>query len=399
MPPRVPAMRYHNRLSMKRRPQPSCGYVGCGTSIENDIRERSNITIPIVKLLAAVPPGPGWAGKAKGWFLEFRLIPVLLWSYTAVVLGTAVAYFASGSLSLLWFLVALGLGALIQGWETHAINEIYDWRSGTDQIGGRALSGGSHVRNLGLLTERDLWWIFAISSVAVAVLTVWVVLERAAWLALLIVAGYGLGLAYTAPPVSTSYHPFAGEWLGGFPGVLLSGLGAYAIQTLSLSPVAALALAAHALVCTGMLVVHHYADAPMDAAAVPPKRTTVVALGFKNAKRYAAGMAGVAVLLDLWLAVTFHRAFFFAAVLTLPTIWFHLRINPTNLESTTRNELRVIQLGIVAGLLTSVLLAPLLWPLLPLAALGYFLHLIVVAPPAALARAWRRAPAPQSRDR
>src|SRR6266705_2463812 len=112
MPPRVPAMRYHNRLSMKRRPQPSCGYLGCGTSIENPIRERSNITIPIVKLLEAIPPRRGWAGKAKGWFLEFRLIPVLLWSYTAVVLGTAVAFFASGSLNLLWFVVALALGAL-----------------------------------------------------------------------------------------------------------------------------------------------------------------------------------------------------------------------------------------------------------------------------------------------
>src|SRR2546427_1183903 len=164
MPARVPAMRYNNRLSMKRRPQPSCGYLGCGTSIENPIRERSNITIPIVKLLAAIPPRPSWAGKAKGWFLEFRLIPVLLWSYTAVVLGTAVAFFASGSLNLLWFVVALSLGALIQGWETHAINEIYDWRSGTDQIGGRGFAGGRHARNFGLLRERALLWIVAPSS-------------------------------------------------------------------------------------------------------------------------------------------------------------------------------------------------------------------------------------------
>src|SRR2546422_9833903 len=152
MPPRVPAMRYHNRLSMKRRPQPSCGYLGCGTSIENPIRERSNITIPIVKLLAAIPPRPSWAGKAKGWFLEFRLIPVLLWSYTAVILGTAVAIVDVGGFDVGWFAVALALGGLIQGWETHAINEIYDWRSGTDQIdGARALSGGSRVRNFGLL--------------------------------------------------------------------------------------------------------------------------------------------------------------------------------------------------------------------------------------------------------
>src|SRR6266566_9677251 len=211
MPPRVAAMRYHNRLSMKPRAQPFFDRVGRGAGIEHRIPERSNITIEIVKMVASVPARRPWKSKALGWFLEFRLIPVLLWSYTAVVLGTAVAFFASGSLNLLWFAVALALGALIQGWETHAINEIYDWRSGTDQIGGRALSGGSHVRNMGLLGERDLWWIFALSSVAAAGLTAWVVLERAAWLAVLIVAGYVLGLAYTARPVSTSYRPFAGE--------------------------------------------------------------------------------------------------------------------------------------------------------------------------------------------
>src|SRR3989442_1391760 len=281
MPPRVPAIRYHNRLSMKRRPQPSCGNLGCGTSIEDPIRERSNITIPIVKLLAAIPPVPRWTRKAKGWFLEFRLIPVLLWSYTAVALGTAIAYFASGSLNVLWFLAALALGALIQGWVTHAINEIYDWRSGTDQVGGRALSGGSHVRNLELLGERDLWWVFAISSVAVAVLTAWVVRERAAWL--------------------------------------------YAL-----------------------------------------------------------------------LGAMVHPAFFLGAAFTVPAVWIHLRIDPSELKSVTRNELRVIQLGVAAGLSTAVGLAPPLWPLLPIAAVGYLAHLAVAAPPAELARAWRKVRATDS---
>jgi len=384
---------------MKPRTHPFFDNVPGGSAIQHRIRERSNITIEIVKMVASVPVEQSWRRKALGWFLEFRLIPVLLWSYTAVVLGTAVAFAVAGRFEPLWLVVALALGGLVQGWETHAINEIYDWRSGTDQIGLRALSGGSKVRNMGLLEERDLWRIFACATFGVAALTAWVVVARAPWLALIILAGYLIGLAYTAPPIAMSYRPFTGEWLGGFPGVLLSGLGAYAIQALSVSLVAVIALAAHALACTGMLVVHHYADAPMDAAAVPPKRTTVVALGFRNAKRYAAGMAVAAVILDLWLSVTFHTAFFFAAVLTLPAIWFHLRIDAADLESTTRNELRVIQLGIAAGLTTSVLLAPPLWPLLPLAALGYFAHLMVAAPPPALARAWRRAPAPDSRNR
>jgi len=58
----------------------------------------------------------------------------------------------------------------------------------------------------------------------------------------------------------------------------------------------------------------------------------------------------------------------------------------------TRNELRIIQLGIAAGAGTAVGLAPGMWPVLPAAVLGYLAHLAVVAPPAELARAWRRAP-------
>ncbi|TLZ84653.1 MAG: prenyltransferase, partial [Methanobacteriota archaeon] len=281
-------MRYHNRRSMEWRPHPFGNKVGCGTRIEHPMNKRSNITIEIVKMVALARGGGALLRSAKGWFLEFRLIPVLLWSYTAVILGTAVAIVDVGGFDATWFAVALALGGLIQGWETHAINEIYDWRSGTDQVdGARALSGGSRVRNFGLLDERGLWLIFAVSSAAIAALTAWVVVARAPWLAILILIGYALGIAYTVPPVATAYRPFAGEWLGGFPGVLLSGLGAYAIQTRSLSLVPIVALSAHALVCMGMLMMHHYLDAPMDAAAVPPKRTTVVAIGFPNSKRYA----------------------------------------------------------------------------------------------------------------
>ena len=334
-----------------------------------------------------------WVEKAKGWFLEFRMIPVLLWSYTAVVLGTAVAYQEGGTLNPVWFLVALALGGLIQGWVTHAINEIYDWRSGTDRIdGGRALSGGSRVRNLALLSERDLWIIFGFATLAVVGLTSWVILARAPWLVLLIGTGYILGLVYTLPPIATAYRPLAGEWLGGFPGVLLAGLGAFAVQRLSLSIVALAALAAHALVCTGMLVVHHYLDAPMDKIASPPKRTTVVVFGPRFSRWYAASMTGAAAAIYGLLGVLIHPAFLIGSGLTVVAVWVHARLDPTDMKSVTRNELRVIQLGIAAGLSTAVALAPPLWPMLPLAVAGYFAHLLVASPPAELARAWRKKP-------
>ena len=357
--------------------------------------EPSNITIGIVSDVTG-----RWRRKALGWFLEFRTIPVLLWSYTSVALGTALAFIDAPRIDVVWFLVAMALAGLVQGWETHAINEIFDWRSGTDRHGSpRALSGGSKVLNLGLLGERDLWIIFAASSAGVAGLAALVALMRTTWLVLLIAAGYVLGLLYTLPPISTAYRPVAGEFLGGFPGVLLAGLGAYGIQTLRFSWTALAVISAHAFVCTAMLVMHHYLDVPSDAAATPEKRTSVVAFGPRRARRYATGLALAGAIVYGLAGLFVHPAFVLGAGLTLVAALFHSRTDPVDLRAVTRNELRVIQLGIAAGLSVAVILAPPLWPLIPVAAIGYLVHLAVAAPPSELAHAWRVAPAAHARGR
>ncbi len=331
--------------------------------------------------------------KVLGWFLEFRLIPVLLWSFTSVALGTALAFWETGAFNPWYLAEAMALAGLVQGWVTHSVNEIFDWRSGTDRDPRpRALSGGSKVRNLGLLGERDLWTVFVASSAAVAGLGAYVAWTRAPWLLALVGVGYALGVAYTLPPIATAYRPFLGEWLGGFPGVLLAGLGAFGIQSLTLTWTAVLVLSAHAFVCTAMLVMHHYQDRTADARAVPPKRTTVVVLGPVGSRAYASLLAAAAAALYGFLGVLSHPVFLAASGVTVAAAVVHLRTDPDDLRSVTRNELRIIQLGIGAGLLVSVVLAPPLWPLIPLAVLGYVAHLRAVAPPAELARAWRRRP-------
>jgi 1,4-dihydroxy-2-naphthoate octaprenyltransferase len=206
-----------------------------------------------------------------------------------------------------------------------------------------------------------------------------------------------VGLAYTLPPLATSYRPFLGDWLGGFPGVLLAGIGAFAIQGLAVSVVAGLALAAHALVCVAMLTMHHYLDTAADDASTPRKRTTVVALGPRGSKAYATGLAGVAAAMYAALGVIVHPAFALGAAFTVPAVVFHAVVRPADLRSVTRNELRIIQLGIGAALSTSIALAPALWPMAPLAVAGYVAHLAAVAPPTDLARAWRKPrPAPRT---
>src|SRR3989454_9774456 len=136
-----------------------------------------------------------------------------------------------------------------------------------------------------------------------------------------------------------------------------------------------------------MLVVHHYLDEPMDARAKPQKRTTVVALGFTNARRYAGIMAATAAVLYAVLGVTVHPAFLLGAAFTVPAALIHFRIEPTDLHSVTRGELRVIQLGVAAGSLTTGRLSSPGLPSPPGAALGDLAHLAIAAPPAGPARA------------
>src|SRR3990170_3385219 len=245
IPPRVPAMRCHSlRFNTAGSLVPP--FQGSWTPIA----ERSNITIAIVV-----------------W------IPALLWAYTAIVLGTAVATAEAGRFDARNLLEALLIGVLIQGYETHAVNEIFDWRSGTDRDGSpRVLSGGSRVLTARLLEERHLWAIFAGSSILIWVLALDLAARTGPLVLALVGMGYFAGLLYTLPPIATAYRPFAGEWLGGFVGVTAGGLGAYYVQALRITPLAVAVAVAHACVCVGMLLMHHYLDADADRRARPMKR-------------------------------------------------------------------------------------------------------------------------------
>lgn len=313
--------------------------------------------------------------RVLGIFLEFRLIPVLLWSYTAVTLGTAVAAHEQGSLDWGLYLATLAVAMLVQGFETHAINEIFDWKSGTDRAAvPRVLSGGSKVLNRSLLGVRDLWIVFGISSALIWAISFWLFATRSWTLLAFVLPGYVSGLLYTLPPARTAYRPFAGELGGGFLGVLLCVLGGYYVQTLTLSWAVGVAGVGYACVCVAMLLMHHYLDVEADLAAVPPKRTTIAWLGRASGQSYTVGYAVSAFLafsvLSAWSPVVL-LALPFAALAAVA----HVRTRPADPESVTKNELAVIQLGIALGLVTSVALAPsLVW--LPLAAvLGYAVHL------------------------
>jgi len=331
--------------------------------------------------------------RLAGAFLEFRMIPVLLWSFTAVLLGTGVAFAETGRFDVLWFLAALFLGTVIQGFVTHSLNEIYDWRSGTDRHASpRLLSGGSKVLAAGLLGERDLWRLFAASSATVGAVAAMAILWRSPWILLFAGTGYVAGVAYTAPPLRLSYRPFAGEWLGGFLGVFLAGTGAFFIQALTLTPLAVITAAAHASTCVGMLLVHHYLDHAADRDASPRKETTVVFLGLGRAKPYALAFALAALALTAAAAIL-SWAFLVSLAPLAAVAAAHHRLRPEDLASVTGAEIRIIQGGIVAGVLPAVLLCPFLVIPAILAVPAYAAHHWLATSPELAARAAAPAPA------
>ena len=293
----------------------------------------------------------------RGLWLEVRVIPVLLWSFSALTVGTALAAH-DRDLKVWYYVGAVVLGALIQGLLAHCVNELADWRSGTDRHPSpRVISGGSKVIVAGLLGERGLQLTFAAAFLATTVLGLALVAARG-----LVVLPFGLvgvagAIVYTLPPIRAAYRPFLGEAIA-FICLADCVIGAHVLQggrAVDGATVAtAVAVAAYAV---GMLMVHHYLDYEADRAATPPKVTSIVRLGLTGGRRYAIGWCVVALVAAMGGSVS--------EPLLLPLVggyaiglMAHLRCRPDDVESVTKNELAIIFAGIAAALSAAALLVP-----------------------------------------
>ena len=312
---------------------------------------------------SATPPASAdkprrWQRRLVGCYLELRVVPVLLWSFSAITLGSALAWDEAGQVG--WMVAAWVIGLLLQGAVAHCVNELTDWRSGTDRDPApRVLSGGSKVLRAGLLTERDLVWMGTGAAVLATGLGVVVAAERGWWLLAFGAVGLVGAVAYTLPPLAAAYVPFAGEGVAVLC-VWACAVGGFAVQAGSISAQVLLVGASHAAFCVSMLMFHHYLDRGPDSRAQPPKRTTVVRLG-GAARAYGLAWAGVAaasavlatLVVDVRLAPT--------AVAGMVAVVLHGRVRLDDPVAVTRAEAIVIGAGIVAAITSSILLAPTLW--------------------------------------
>ncbi len=294
----------------------------------------------------------------RGVWLEIRVIPVLLWSYAALTVGTGLAFHA-GHRSLPLYAGALVLGVLIQGLVAHCTNEVVDWRSGTDRHDTpRVLSGGSKVVVLGLIGQRGMLVLLAVAFTITTALGVALAATQGWWLLGFGLAGVAGAILYSAPPVRAAYRPFLGEAIA-FGCLVLCVTGAYRLQGGHpglLEIEAGVAVGAYAV---GMLMMHHYLDREADLAATPRKTTSIVFLGLARGQRYAAAWDVVSLVAALACTLREPRLAPLAigAALALP---LHLRCDPADVASVTVAEFKVIALGIVGALASGVLLDPLI---------------------------------------
>ena len=313
-------------------------------------------------------------------WLEVRVIPVLLWSFSALTLGTALAARGAG-LHVWYYLGAICLGVLIQGLLAHTVNEVEDWRSGTDRHPSpRMISGGSKVIVTGLITTRGLRILFAAAFAATAVLGLALVAARGLIVLPFGLAGVAGAILYTQPPVRAAYHPVAGEVVA-FTCVVVCVTGAHVLQGPGPGLVALLVAVAVAAYAVGMLMVHHYLDRDADRSATPPKVTTIVWLGPVRGRRYAIGWCVVALAAAIAAAAAEPRLaplpLGYAAGLAA-----HIRCRPTDVGSVTVCETAIIVCGIAGALVSAALLVPQLWWAVAAAAGLFVLELrLAPAPP------------------
>ena len=270
----------------------------------------------------------------------FRILPVMVWSLTGSLVGTALAVFAGYEINWPAFLLVLTISALIQGYPTHIINEIYDWKSGADRPDPHGQkSGGSKVLQARLLTIPDMWQAFFASHIVLVILLgacAWVINFKIVYA--FIIPGYLSGLLYSLPPFRFSYRPFLGEWLGGFAGIFLLVLGSYYAQSLTVNTFTTLVAGGMGLTYVGIMTFFHYLDFEHDQLATPVKNTTVVSLGLNGSRKYAY-------LCLLFSASLFLFYIFKFGIQGLPLLFLALAVLISHNRTDLKNALSIIKWG------------------------------------------------------
>ncbi len=311
--------------------------------------------------------------RPKAWFMIFRIQAVFVWAVLTVVVGTAVAARTTGEVNWIHFFLCILIASAVQGFPAHIVNEIVDWRSGADRPREQK-SGGSKVLASGLATIPQLWVMFWITT-TVALGLVIVLCLRTNWnLGVLFLVGYFICLAYSIPPFRLAYRPFLGEWLGGFPGIVLNIVGsAYAQGHIVTWETIGLA-ASIGMMYIGIMLLFHYVDYEGDQQARPIKRTSIVFFGLRRSRHYVLAILIVASALSAALAAQGAPWMWVISVLAFLHAIVHFLCDPASVDSIIRSGKWLMVCTVLGVTVGAALVSWHFWLLLPAAAWVRMLH-------------------------
>jgi len=243
--------------------------------------------------------------KLKSWIAELRA-PFLTATIVSILLGTAIAWTRHKQFYPEYFSLALLAGILLH-LGTNVANDYFDHKSGNDDVNKdfvRPFSGGSRVIQLGLLTPTEVLSGALVFYACGALIGLYLTLTRGFLVLFLGLIGLFSGFFYTAPPLSWASRGI-GEALVGLNFGALMTLGAYYVQTQTLTIEPVLASIPVSLLITAVLYINEFPDYNADKTV--GKRTLVVRLGRDRAVYgYVALMMAVyvAIFLSVLLGIT-----------------------------------------------------------------------------------------------
>lgn len=295
---------------------------------------------------------PGLRKSLCGIASLFRFIPVLAWSISAIALGAGLALRHSGwtgaRFSYLFLLVFIV--SMFQGLASHAFNDFYDWKSGTDRYSKGILSGGTCVLKNGFFQAGHLQiigWVSLIAGIAGGLYLVWVF---GLFILVLLLVGIWSTVAYTAPPIRLCYHPLAGEWLGAWPAMIASTIGTFFILTGTVTNLAVAGALLHATFSVAWLMQHHLPDIEADLRAQPCKMTTVALVskywGTSRTKYVVTGYFGLVVILGLLFGFNLNPVFYGSVIFGLACIGLAVNTNPSDIRHITSRQVCMIFLSV-----------------------------------------------------
>ncbi len=219
-------------------------------------------------------------------------------SAVGVFLGTAVAYARAGAFDGPAFVATLA-GVVILQAATNMSNDTVDFLHGVDDLPAHLVSpftGGARVLPEGELTvtaHRRAWiGLYAIGGLVGVALAL---TRPNGWLLLLLgLIGGALAVFYTLPPFSLQYHGLGDVAVGVVFGPIVT-LGAYAVQTGTLSSEALLASIPLGILVAAFLFVNEMPEHETDPRG--GKRTIPARVGLGRSYRMYVGMVAAALVL------------------------------------------------------------------------------------------------------